>query len=192
MKKRLALVTINLLLLTVAFGVYKGVRSHRKQNSFGGASISQELYSFIREQLPEGGTLLELGSGWGTGQLAQYFSVTSVEHNPKWVGRYASNYIYAPIRDGWYDVNVLKERLPTDYQLLLVDGPPGTIGRDGFLNHLDLFHTDIPIIFDDIGREEEYQLMVQVAEALDRPFHVVDQATKPGAFGIIYPDAHPQ
>ena len=33
---------------------------------FGDASIDESLYDYIREILPPGSTILELGSGWGT------------------------------------------------------------------------------------------------------------------------------
>ena len=37
------------------------------------------------------------------------------------------------------------------YNCILVDGPPGYIGRDGFLHNLDNFNTNCLIIIDDVN-----------------------------------------
>ena len=121
-------------------------------------SISPELFSWIRANLPKGKTILELGSGRGTVELLKYYNVYSVEHNPDWIG-YAKkgNYIYAPIVEydkcRWYDISKLI--LPEDYDLILVDGPTGSIGREGFLINRHLFNLNVPIIIDDVQRQPE-------------------------------------
>lgn len=152
---------------------------------FGGWQISRELFDYIRLILPEGSTMLELGSGWGSSQLALHYTLYSVEHDPVWVDRYDSHYIYAPLVDGWYDVQVLERTLPKYYDLILVDGPPGHvgIGRIGFFHNLRLFRTDVPIIFDDVDRPAEYALMVQVATALRKPYQVFPSGAK--KFGVV-------
>ena len=114
-------------------------------------SISQEMFDYIRSVLDDGATLLELGSGWASGQLSKYYTVYSIEHDRRWLYKYNTNYIYAPIRNRWYDIEVLKKELPIHYDLILVDGPPGPIGRGKFYDYLDLFNTKVPIIFDDIN-----------------------------------------
>ena len=68
----------------------------------------------------------------------------------------------------WYNTDILKGKLPDHYDLILVDGPPGFIGRHGFYTHLDLFKTDLTIIFDDVHRKAEYELMVHVGQKLQR------------------------
>ena len=130
---------------------------------FGGWSISQELFNWILENLPEGKTILELGSGSGTVELTHHYNVYSIEHNEKWVGRAEkSTYIHAPIVEyngySWYDVEIVREQLPKEYDLILVDGPPGAIGRKGFLKNIHLFNTDVPIIIDDSNRREEAEM----------------------------------
>ena len=130
--------------------------------TFGGGVIPEELFNWIRENLPEGKTILEFGSGGGTVELLKHYKVYSVEHDPKWIG-YAEggNYIHAPIKsyDGysWYDISKLTD-LP-EYDLILVDGPPGYMagqpGRYGFVKNSGLFNMDVPVILDDTQREVE-------------------------------------
>lgn len=150
---------------------------------FGGASIDQELFNFIQQILPKNKILLELGSGWASGEFSKYYTVYSIEHNLSWIGKYNTNYIYASIKNGWYDVNIIKKELPKHYDLILVDGPPGAIGRDGFFKNLNLFNTNVPIVFDDVNRKPEYELMVKVAKYLKRTFKVFN--TKSKQFGVV-------
>ena len=167
------------------YGVETKVASEDCPVSFGGWSMEEELFNFIRAVLPPGKTILELGSGWVTGQFSKYYTLHSVEHNKMWINKYDSNYIYAPIKNKWYDPDILKKILPTEYDLILVDGPPGFGGtnRLGFYDNLDLFKTDIPIIFDDVDREAEYSLMMRVAQKLQRDVAVFTGNNK--KFGII-------
>lgn len=159
--------------------------SENYPRAFGGSSIEKELFNFIRAVLPPGKTILELGSGWASGQFSQYYTLYSVEHSKMWLNKYDSNYIYAPIKDKWYDADVLKKLLPTQYDLILVDGPPGfgRTNRLGFYDNLDLFKTDIPIIFDDVNRKDEYSLMIRVAQKLQRDVAVFIGHKK--KFGIV-------
>ena len=173
--------------------------------SFGKASISEVCYNFIRENLTEGKTILELGSGWATGELGKYYNMISIEHDGQWIEQHNSDYIYAPIRlyneswtkpdidenDGWYDVDDVKFHLQDKkYDMILVDGPPGwlnsagpgkTIGRGGFYKHMDLFNTDVPIIIDDIDRAPEMYLLKLVSKKLNRPYIILDDK----ATGVI-------
>ena len=55
-----------------------------KLESFGDSSISKELYDYILANLPKGSTILELGSGWATDQLAKYYTLYSIEHDKKY------------------------------------------------------------------------------------------------------------
>jgi len=109
--------------------------------SFGGWAISKELFEWILENLPKGSTILELGSG--------------------------SNYIYAPLIDGWYDVEILKNELPKHYDLLLVDGPVGE-NRINIINHYEMFKQNIPIIIDDTNRENDRNMSIFLSEKLDK------------------------
>ena len=132
--------------------------------TFNGWTISKELYAWIKDNLDNGLTILELGSGEGTRNLMESYIVHSIEHNGKWVGFVkGGNYIHAPIKQyqryRWYDIDKIKN-LPA-YDLILVDGPTGPIGRWGFYKNIDLFNTDVPIIIDDIHRTQE-RLLAEV------------------------------
>lgn len=180
-------------------------------SNFGGWAIQESCFNFIREILPEGKTILELGSGYGTKALSEFYNMISIENEKPWVGKYKSHYIEAPIKkydsamsiqttglfedstpysapdlpgegtpkqSGWYDPDIVEKGLSgLTYDLILVDGPNGRIGRGGFLKHLNLFNTNVPIIFDDIGRIAEMQMMVKVAETLNKPYTKLDKAT---------------
>lgn len=158
----------------------------QKTRAFGGASVSRMLFDYIRSILPEGATMLELGSGWTSGEFARYYNLFSIEHNPEWVGKYDSNYIYAPIKKNWFDVDILKAKLPEHYDLILVDGPPGNIGRYGFFLNIKLFNTNVPLIFDDVNRPAEYKLLIDVAKYLNRPYQIFEDDAKK-KFGVILP-----
>jgi hypothetical protein len=138
--------------------------------NLNGFSISEQLFAWIGENIPIGSVILELGSGSGTIELCKYYTVYSVEHDEKFIGLSRSNYIHAPIKSGWYDVEILKKQLPEKYDLLLIDGPPGTIGRHKFFENIHLFRTNIPVIFDDTHRKAEKETAMKTAAFLGRPY----------------------
>ena len=166
--------------------------------SFGKASISEICYDYIRDILPEGKTILEFGSGWATGKLSEHYKMISIEHDSRYIEQYDSDYIYASIKlydgvytapdipenDGWFDISQIQlNLLDKEYDMILVDGPPGwknsaghdkTIGRAGFLKHIDLFNTDVPIIIDDINRNPEMILLERVSSHLNKSYKILD------------------
>lgn len=164
-----------------------GLDSSINLNEWSIWSLSKELFNYIRSNLKDGSTILELGSGWSTGQLSNYYKMYSVEHDAKWLNLYNTTYIYAPIKNGWYDSEILEKEMPTDYDLLLVDGPPEIIGRSKFFDNLDLFKKDVLIIFDDVNREKEHALMVQVADKLNKQYTVFN-CVDGKAFGVLIND----
>lgn len=142
----------------------------------------------INELLGDGGTILELGSGEGTGRLAEKYSMISVEHDKAYLGKHNSDYIHAAIvpngRHDWYNHMVIKNNLKgKKYDLLLVDGPPGHIGRLGMLDHLDLFDLSVPIIVDDVQRSAEHFLMTELSKKTGRNSRVFQDGDK--SVGII-------
>ena len=161
-------------------------------SGFGGHSMNERCFNYIREILPEGKTILELGSGYSTGELAKYYKMYSIEDGKGWIDRYDSTYIHAPIvyyntefsdpegiphQNGWYNPDIVKSFLDKieKYDLILVDGPnAGKYGRGGFYTYLDWFETDIPIIFDDANRGGERILMEKVSEKLNRDYIILD------------------
>lgn len=160
--------------------------------NFGSSSIARELYDYICNILPYNSTILELGSGWGTSQLTKHYNVFSIEHDKKWCNKYDSFYIYAPLRKGWYDVDILRKNLPSQYDLILVDGPPAyekgkEYARSGFLKNLHLFNTKgIIIIFDDVDRSAEFDICTQVAQLLNRDI-AIHNTTNGKKFAVLLP-----
>ena len=138
-------------------------------NNFGGWSINRVVFNWILENIPENSIILELGSGMATLELCKFYNVFSVEHNKKWLNKCSSNYIYAPLIEyndehgkyRWYDINILKEQLPTKYDLVIVDGPPGAT-RTPILYNIELFYHPIPYIIDDTNRLNDQYICDQL------------------------------
>ena len=61
-----------------------------------------------------------------------------------------------------------------DYDMIIVDGPGGWLGRSGFLKHIDYFNTKVPIIIDDIQREQEMLLLKKLSSILNRDYVILD------------------
>jgi len=152
--------------------------------SFGWGSIDRSTLLKMVRMVPSG-TLVELGSGAGTKYLAEFYTVYSIEHDRQWLHKHSSIYIHAPIIDGWYDLAPIKKNLPDEYGIILVDGPPGVIGRMGFCEHLDLFRYDVPMWFDDVERADDYKVLKCVAEKLGRKFEMHEAGRK--LVGVICP-----
>jgi len=136
---------------------------------FGGSGIEKKLYDWIKENIPFGETIIEFGAGdVSTRALAEHWELYSVEDNPQWINRWNSNYIYAPIVNGWYDINIVKANLPLSYALVIVDGPSGAGNRGGILDHLSMFRGDVPIVVDDTWREQERFLAAVMATKMKK------------------------
>jgi len=140
----------------------------------GGWAITEQVYGLIRYLLPSKSTLLEFGSGEGTALLTRNYQVHSVEHDENYVGAAPmSNYIHAPIKEiaepvehVWYDPDIVRAAIPSDYDLILIDGPTGVIGRGGMIHHLDMLNLDVPLLVDDVNRMAERRLALQIADRI--------------------------
>ena len=140
----------------------------------GGWAITEQVYGLIRYMLPSESTIVEFGSGEGTILLTRNYDVYSIEHDPEFIGMAPmSTYIHAPIKGnggrlgkGWYDAEVIRDSLPPKYDLILVDGPPGSIGRDGMIQHLDLLDLSKIILVDDVNRSTERSLAIDIADRI--------------------------
>ena len=86
-------------------------------SNLGGMAISQELVNWIYNNIPEGSTILEFGSGYGTAELVKKYTVYSIEDNIDWVNFVPeSTYFYAPIKDNWYDISFI-DKIPKTMML---------------------------------------------------------------------------
>jgi hypothetical protein len=161
-----------------------------KNNDWGGNSISKVLYDYLLDTLPEGKTILELGSGWGTGQLMEHWNVWSIESEPAWYGKYnKTQSIFVPITEkgGWYDHDKMKAtmaKLVHDYDLLLVDGP--FHNRHLIVDNFYMFNHATPIVFDDVRRARGKHTIEAISALLNRPY--VTHGTERSMFGVIDAD----
>lgn len=163
-------------------------------DSLGDWAISKELYLYILKVLPYGtGTILELGSGEGTELLSRGYNMISVEHDKRWLDKYNSHYIYAPLCEHkevknhkgnvWYNPDVLRSKLEgLEYDLILIDGPP--VSRAGFVKYFDLFDPKAIMVFDDLQRYKEMRIVNSIATKLRAPY-VVYGAGSTKTFGVI-------
>lgn len=134
---------------------------------WGGSGIEKVVFDFILENIPEGSTIVELGAGHvSTREFANHYDCYSVEDNPDFIGHYKVKYINAPIVNDWYDINILKNSLPSkeSQKLIFIDGNR----RDQILNHLDLFNPDAMYLIHDTYREGMQILAKKIGERLGR------------------------
>jgi len=141
-------------------------------NNLDGWAISVECYDWILDNIPEGETIVEFGSGSGTMELCRYHKVYPIPHQERFT-RLApkANYILADIVDGWYDPEVVFNNLPDEYSLIIVDGPPNldqVKTRNNIEKYWDRLNTSVPIIMDDTHREDEYDFAIRTAELLGK------------------------
>lgn len=167
----------------------------------GGWSISEELIESICKILPEGKTILELGSGKGTLELRKYFKVISIEHDPIYARKLDDTHLVynIPLKEikptkefpeakEWYNPIFMSKGcyapLPCPYDLLLVDGPIGK-NRAGLWKYKNLFNWDVPVIFDDTNREYEWKLCTLIARHYKFPqILTLDSDTRP-SFSVL-------
>ncbi|MGA9530289.1 MAG: hypothetical protein WBQ73_00170 [Candidatus Babeliales bacterium] len=188
MKERMMLGLTVLILVSFFAFIYFASKKERGpyyvyQEGFGQWTIPKELFDYVRTSVPEGATIVELGSGWSSEELSKYYSVYSVEHDPVWMNRYKTQYIYAPLKNGWYDSEQLKRHLPSSYEVLIVDGPDKA-HREGLLEHLDLFLPRVKMIINNTQDAEGKALLESVARKRNASFLVYD-AQDGRQFGVI-------
>tara|TARA_R110002050_G_C8962233_1_gene514562 strand:+ start:7867 stop:8388 length:522 start_codon:yes stop_codon:yes gene_type:complete len=170
--------------------------------NLGDVSVNAACIDFIREILPAGSTILEFGSGPGsTVVLSEWYTLYSVENQKEWMSRYPVCATYINCREkmydeeytapfeyqkGWYHPDDLLPNLPEKYDLILVDGPGcSRWGRGGFYKHIESFNTDVPMIFDDIHKDDKAKLVIEkVSDYVGRPWKVLEKDTD-GYTGVI-------
>ena len=127
----------------------------------GDTSIPYIVENYTRQTV-----LLEIGAGLNSTRVfSQYFNkMYSIEDNPKYINIYHDNYIHVRKDNstGWYEGSMFSELIPTDYDLIFLDGPMGGYDppfnntrpfRFGFceINWKDI-KKDVTIIVDDTVR----------------------------------------
>lgn len=153
-------------------------------------SLLPEALALVLDEIRMGrDTVVECGSGVSTLAIARALaergagSLHSLEHDREWADRVsrqladegtagAAKLIEAPLRPhplaepdcGWYDAAALK-RLPAQIDLLLVDGPPGSLSASGRTRYpaLPLLAGRLApgalVILDDIDRGGELEVL---------------------------------
>jgi len=162
---------------------------------FGDISINKLTVDYISSILKPNNIILELGSGTGsTLALGDKYKLFSVENQPGWFDRYPEHSTYIKCRSkrydelyikpsefpndvAWYHPDDIFPNLPEKYDLILIDGPGGWShgwGRGGFYKHIDKFNTHVPMIFDDVNREEELTLLKLVSAYVKRDYFILE------------------
>jgi len=139
---------------------------------FGGPSITVELFAAIIRLLPKGSTILEIGSGKVSPLWVDVgYRVISIEHDEEWCNRYRGvEYRHVPIHGRWYHRKLFRDavRSVEDYDLLIIDGPPGThrvkTNRRGIMDMLGEFDRTKPVAIDDIERKAEAEITEAVID----------------------------
>lgn len=140
-------------------------------------AIAPELWQAIEPHLQPGILTLEFGSGLSTWLFdAANTAHTALEHDASWARRCRRGNLSPmvrlheqQIRDGWYDW-----RPNRPYDVILIDGPPGNIGREGVLPHVEkLCHATTIVFVDDVQRTPERKLAEKIAQCLDRTIETI-------------------
>ncbi len=110
-----------------------------KKIKWGGSGIAECLFRFIANKIPEGSIVVEIGSGaCSTPALSSIYKLYSIEDNPNYINKYKSSiYIKAPLKNGWYDRNIVSKHMPKKCALVFVDGPVGEGNRAGHDRHVE-------------------------------------------------------
>ncbi|WP_439482822.1 glycosyltransferase family 2 protein [Cyclobacterium plantarum] len=162
-----------------------------RHNRLGGWSIEKKMIACINEILVPGSKLLEFGTGKGTEALLHNYQVTSIEHDTQFCISLSKEHqcMLAPIEGEWYSPEEVKSVLSRiNFDLILVDGPPGTL-RQGILNHLELFKGIKSVfVFDDMDRELDRKTMITFCKELCLTYKIIQGDRKQFAVCRQYPD----
>ena len=160
-----------------ALDLYQALTGHLSTSVDEGWMLPEEAFRWIEENIEPNSKVLEFGSGDGSHRLVNRYQLWSIEHDPQWLNQTKSNYVHAPIAEnpvsieyneaGWYDPKFL-EAIPNYVELILIDGPVGTIGRSGVLYVAEQLPDCKYILVDDTDRQEEYKMSQELAKVLKR------------------------
>ena len=151
-----------------------------------GWMLPEEVFDWINNNITTGSCILEFGSGNGSKILSKKYDLISIEHDERWMNMSTGRYIHAEITEnhysskfsqkGWYDFEKITD-LPSTVELIIIDGPPGEIGRAGILDVLE----DLPfakwILVDDTDRTDEKALLNRLIQLLE-PLTLVNIISK--------------
>jgi len=116
--------------------------------------VDHSVVEYISENFEEESTILEFGSGERTDVLAQRYYMHSVEDQIEKINERESTYLYAPIVNGWYDIDSILHFRPEKIDLLLIDGPSEILHRSKIFEHMDLIENDVPILIKGLKEQD--------------------------------------
>lgn len=158
-------------------------------------SLGEKSIDLIRYFLPEKSSILEFGCGVTTKILLNWYTVYSIEHNQQWLNhknayhvslkKYNEDDFLCPDISGmpfsekqtaWYDPIILTNILNNikKYDCIIIDGPNANYGRGGFYSYIHLFNTSVPMLFHDVHRQAELELMKKVSKLLKRDYYILE------------------
>gem|GEM_PF-2299076 len=138
-------------------------------------AISGQLWAMVYQIARPGLHTLEFGCGLSTSLLVERgcrhiaieHDATFVESLKKFDPKAADTVIVCPLEGDppWYRWQTMQK-----FDLILVDGPPGYIGRRGILDHIESLIHDRSVIFvDDACRSAEADIAKEIAKRLNWP-----------------------
>jgi hypothetical protein len=143
-------------------------------------SITKECFDNIVNIIPFEKTILEIGSGHSTRLLSEFYNMISIESSHQWMNKYKSDYKYIPLKEmnsevfgltQWLDIDILKETLKEiNYELLIVDAGGDRIG---IYDNIELFNTNVPIIFDDTMNEAYLKCATLTAQKINKDISTI-------------------
>lgn len=145
--------------------------------SKGSWSISGDLIDSIEKHLPKGSTILELGSGYGTRSLVRLgYTLISVEQDNQWINLHHNNYCFAPLKNGWYDMDIVNEFIKNKtYDAVLIDGPASGDRSILLESNLDLSKI---LFVDDIDRPRDRHIFNKLKQNRKHEDHAT--------YGVIF------
>jgi glycosyltransferase involved in cell wall biosynthesis len=152
-----------------------------------GMAIENAVVQYILDRFPKNSTILEFGAGEGTNRLLKNYRVISIEHDPEYAFKRAENHtpILSPISNNWYTIPTQEIPKLESADLIIIDGPPREL-RAGILHNLELFRDlRVPIIFDDVNRPLDQNVMIRFCEALSYEYLTINGTLK--KFGFCIP-----
>ena len=93
-------------------------------------------------------------------------------------------HLYAPLKQNWYDKISVKMALKCKYDVVLIDVSIAHL-RGGILQNLDLFNElRIPVIFDDVNRPYDKEIMINFCEKLRYAYEIQNGKFKQFAYCV--------
>jgi len=128
--------------------------------SLTGSSLSWTVYKWIYENISKDSRILEVGAGYGTKILNTFWEITSIEHDKNFIDIVDDvNYVYCPIKDGWYDIEAFSKGVLKEYKLVIVDDIHYKSALKIAECIRDRFHKQMEIVRDPIYHARSYAIL---------------------------------